>query len=314
MNIAAGLLVYSLAVLLAGPPVLRALTTNGHVPRLGVAAWVTAIASVVAGWLAAVAMLIFEVIGHWHYPQVFVASCLNRLHGVVSGHAGLVSQIMLVAIAAPMTTAAAIGCVQLARTVLRMRARAHDHARAVRLVGHRMDEANVVVVEAAQPAAYCVSGRPSAIVVTSAALAALDERQLAAVVAHERAHLTGHHSLIVTGLRGLAAVFPRLALFSEGLQHVSRLLEMCADDAAVRRHDRRVLLTGLVTLCRAAPAEALAAADLAVLARAERLAAAPGDPAAGQARAALASLVALLAAGPLITVALAASGALMCGM
>jgi len=54
------------------------------------------------------------------------------------------------------------------------------------------------------------------------------------VVAHERAHLTGHHALIVTGLRGLAAVFPRLALFRQGLQHVSRLLEMCADDAAVR--------------------------------------------------------------------------------
>jgi Zn-dependent protease with chaperone function len=303
-----------LAVLLAGPPVLRALTSGGHVPRLGVAAWVTAITSVVASWLAAVAFLVFEVIGHWHYPQVLVASCLNRLHGVISGQTGLASQIMLVAIAAPMSAAAAIGGAQLVRTVLRMRARAHDHARAVRLVGHRTDEANLVVVEAAQPAAYCVSGRPSAIVVTSAALGALDDRQLAAVVAHERAHLAGHHSLIVTGLRGLAAVFPRLALFSEGLQHVSRLLEMCADDAAVRRHDRRVLLSGLVTLCRAAPAEALAAADLAVVARAERLAAAPGDPAAGQARAALASVVALLAAGPLITVALAASGALMCGM
>ena len=106
MNIAVGLLLYSLAVLLAGPPVLRALTTNGHVPRLGVAAWVTAIASVVASWLVAVAFLVFEVIGHWHYPQVFVASCLNRLHGVISGHAGLASQIMLVAIAAPMTAAA----------------------------------------------------------------------------------------------------------------------------------------------------------------------------------------------------------------
>ena len=69
MNIAVGLLVYSLAVLLAGPSVLRALTANGHVPRLGVAAWVTAIASVVASWLAAVAFLIFEVIGHWHYPR-----------------------------------------------------------------------------------------------------------------------------------------------------------------------------------------------------------------------------------------------------
>jgi Zn-dependent protease with chaperone function len=314
VNIAVGLLLYSLAVLLAVPSVLRALTSQGHVPRLGVAAWVTAIASVVASWLAAVAMVIFEVIDHWHYPQLFVASCLNRLHVVISGQAGLASQIMLVGIAAPMTAAAAIGSAQLVRTVVRMRARAHDHARAVRLVGHHTDEGSVVVVDAAQPAAYCVSGRPPAIVVTSAALAALDDRQLAAVVAHERAHLSGHHSLIVTGLRGLAAVAPRLALFTEGLQHVSRLLEMCADDAAARRHGRRALLSGLVTLCRAAPAEALAAADLAVLARAERLAAAPEDPTTARARAALASVVALLAAGPLITAALAASGAFMCGV
>lgn len=314
MNIAVGLLLYSLAVLFAGPPLLRALTSNGHAPRLGVAAWVTAIASVMASWLVAVATVIIEVVGHWHYPEALVASCMNRLHGVISGEAGLASQIMLVAIAAAMTAAATIGSARLARTVLEMRARAHDHARAVRLVGHRAGDGNLVVVDASQPAAYCVAGRPSAIVVTSAALAALDDLQLAAVVAHERAHLTGHHSLIVTGLRGLAAVFPRLALFTEGLQHVSRLLEMCADDVAVRRHDRRALLSGLVTLCRAAPAEALAAADLAVLARAERLAAAPGDPAAAQARAALASVVALLAAGPLITAALFASGALMCGV
>ena len=44
-----------------------------------------------------------------------------------------------------------------------------------------------------EPAAYCVSGRPPAIVVTTAALGALDDRQLDAVVAHERAHLAGHH-------------------------------------------------------------------------------------------------------------------------
>jgi Na+-driven multidrug efflux pump len=73
VNIAVGLLLYSLAVLLAGPPLLRALTSQGHVPRLGVAVWVTAIVSVVASSLAAVAMVIFEVIGHWHYPQLFVA-------------------------------------------------------------------------------------------------------------------------------------------------------------------------------------------------------------------------------------------------
>lgn len=34
MNIGVGLLLYGLAVLFAGPPLLRALTSNGHAPRL----------------------------------------------------------------------------------------------------------------------------------------------------------------------------------------------------------------------------------------------------------------------------------------
>jgi hypothetical protein len=141
----------------------------------------------------------------------------------------------------------------------------------------------------------------------------LDEQQLAAVLAHERAHLTGHHSVAVTVLRGIAAVLPRLSLMTQGAQQVSRLLEMCADDIAARRHGRQTLLSGLMALCRAEPAEALAAADVAVLARAERLAVPPEDPVGARARAALASVVAFMTAGPLIMTALAASGALVCG-
>jgi hypothetical protein len=39
--------------------------------------------------------------------------------------------------------------VRLAKAVLGMRARAHEHAHAVRLVGHRTGEVDVVMVEAA---------------------------------------------------------------------------------------------------------------------------------------------------------------------
>lgn len=40
----------------------------------------------------------------------------------------------------------------------------------------------------------------------------------------------------------------------EGASEVSRLLEMCADDASARRHGSGVLLSGLITMCRATPA------------------------------------------------------------
>jgi Zn-dependent protease with chaperone function/uncharacterized membrane protein len=303
ISVVVGLLVYSTAMLVAAPPLLRALTCSGNAPRLGVVTWLSAIGTVIGSWLATAVMVVIEVITHWTHPRTVAATCLARLQHTISGDAGIAPQITLVVIAAAVTVAAGMTGVRLTRAVLGMRGRAHEHARAVRLVGHRTAQSDVVVVEADKAAAYCVAGRPPAIVVTSAARAALDDRQLAAVLAHERAHLAGHHALIVRALRALAAVFPRLSLITEGTQQVSRLLEMCADDVAARRHSTRALLSGLITLCTAAPAEALGAADLAVLARAERLARPPKESVKAKARIALTSVMAIMAAAPLIAVA-----------
>lgn len=314
MSIAVCLLLYSLAVLVAGPPLLHALTRHGHAPRFGIAAWLTAIGTVVLTWLAVAGIVIVEVAGHWNYPRMLLASCLARLRGVMPDSAGIGPQITLGMIVAVIALMATLAGGRLARAVSRMRARAHEHAEAVRLVGHRAGDPDVVVVQATEPAAYCVSGRPPAIVVTSAALATLDDDELAAVLAHERAHLTGHHSFVITTLRGLATALPKLSLLRDGATQVARLLEMCADDASARRHGRGALLSGLITLCRAVPAEALAVADIAVLARAERLAVPPDDSAIARARAALTSVIAVMVAAPVMTAVLAASGAVMCGM
>ena len=316
MSIAVCLSLYTLAVLVGGPPVLRALTRYGHAPRFGVAAWLAAIGTVVSVWLAVAVIVAVEMTRQWDYPRVLATSCLVHLRGVVtvaSDSVGVTPRLTLGVLVSVAALLALLAGGRLTRTLSAMRARAQAHAEAVRLVGRRTDDSDVVVVEATEPAAYCVSGRPSVIVVTSAAVSALDGRELAAVLAHERAHLAGRHSLAVTTLRGLAAVFPKLTLMREGASQVPRLLEMCADDASARRHGRAPLLSGLIALCRAAPAGALAAADVAVLARVERLAAPPAEPAIARARAALTSVVAVIVAGPFLTVTLAAAGLLMCG-
>lgn len=236
MSVAACLAVYGFTVAVVSPHVLRRLTQNAHVPRLGVAAWLTAIGSVLTSWLTAAVMFVVDVTNHWKQRGHILASCLAWLDDAFAGDAGFVPQLALLAVATAAAAAAGVMCVRLVRTLARVRARSHNHAQSVRLVGHRTRDEDVVIVDATKPAAYCVSGRPPAIVVTSAALAILDDGQLDAVLAHERAHLAGHHPLIVAALRSLAVVFPRLALMTEGAAEVSRLLEMCADDAAVRRH------------------------------------------------------------------------------
>ena len=110
-----------------------------------------------------------------------------------------------------------------------------------------------------------------------------------------------------------ATVLPRFPLMTQGAAEVSRLLEMCADDAATRRYGHRALLSGLLNLAGVAPAPALGAADVAVLTRIERLIGPPALHTRARAWAALAPIVAVLAAGPAITIAPAGAGLLMCG-
>ena len=315
MIIAACLLLYCLLVLVAGPPLLSRLTQGGQAPRLGVAAWITAISSVLISTAAAVVVVGAQIVAHWDHRQYLLASCVAQLRVIATGQAGPLPQIALLGLGFAAAVAIGATALRLARTFAGMHRRSRDHAEAVHLVGRRTSAPDVRVLDADQPAAYCVAGRRSAIVVTSAAIATLDKQQLDAVLAHERAHLAGHHPHLVATLRGLASAFPRLALMTQGNKHVSRLLEMCADDVAARRHGREALLNGLLAMSGAVPAGALGAADVAVLERAQRLSGSSTDQFIQVGRAAaLTSTMLAITAGPLTIAALAASGALMCGM
>jgi len=313
VTIAACLLLYSLALLVGGPPILRRLTSLGHTPLLGVAAWLTAMASVLVSWVVATTSAIVDVAHHRVHPGAAIAACLTTLRGLAAGNAGTALQIGLFAVISVGAAAIAASAWRLLRTLVRMRSRTYRHARAVHVVGRRVDGLDAVVIDSAEPAAYCVPGRPHAVVVTSAALAALSERELAAILAHERAHIRGRHPQIVAVVRGLAATFPKLSLMAQGAQHISRLLEMHADDAAAEQHGRASLLGGLLALTGSMPVTsgALGATGVAVLARAERLAAVT-DVRPGR-TALTAAAIAFAAGGPLATIVLAVAGVLSCG-
>jgi Zn-dependent protease with chaperone function len=188
--------------------------------------------------------------------------------------------------------------------VQRAQARARAHGQAARIAGHAMPPA--VVLDAPQPAAYCVPGRPATIVLTTAALAILDADQLTAVLAHERAHLAGRHHLLTGLTRGLAAVFPAVPLFTRGPLEVARLAELRADDAAARRSGRRTLVAALLAMGTGAavPAAALAATGGATAARVQRLLDPPGRTARGAV--ALMTVTLVLAAASAVIPVLAA--------
>ncbi|MFI5615456.1 M56 family metallopeptidase [Amycolatopsis sp. NPDC051903] len=316
MSVAACLVFYSFAVAVLAPRLLVRLAHTGIAPRLGVAAWLAAIGIVVGSWATAAAFLAAELVRDWAQPrQTVLSTCIAQLRAVAAGRYGTAVQIGLLVLAGFAALGVAVLLGRLGRSLLRARASTHEHARMARLAGAHDAALGAVVLDVPERAAYCVAGRPHTIVVTRGALAALDDRHLDAVLAHERAHLSGRHHLLLALTRGLAAILPRIELFTSGSAEVARLLEMCADDAAARAHGRRTVLQALVALAGAAPvpAGALGASGVGVLARAERLAAPADLSRRVRVRLLLGATAAVVTAGPVLAGGLAAAGLALCG-
>jgi Zn-dependent protease with chaperone function len=120
-----------------------------------------------------------------------------------------------------------------------------------------------LVVDYPAAAAYCVPGLRSAIVISAGALDLLDQAELKAVLAHERAHLRARHDLVLLPFSALLRAFGWSALALEANSQVALLVEMMADDRARRRLPARELATALLRVGASggrAPSGALAVA------------------------------------------------------
>jgi Zn-dependent protease with chaperone function len=155
------------------------------------------------------------------------------------------------------------------------RAQRQRHRLLLGLVGRRHEQLDAVVVDHGSAAAYCIPGRDSRVVLTTAAVTALDEAEVGAVLAHEHAHLRGRHHLALAVGRILRRAFPWVPAFRWAHDEVARLVELIADDAAARQCDSRVLAGALVVLATDSrsevPATAFAAGGPAVAVRVARL-------------------------------------------
>jgi Zn-dependent protease with chaperone function len=150
------------------------------------------------------------------------------------------------------------------------------------------------LLEHPAPVAFCIPGARPLLVLSSGMVAELDDAQLAAVVAHERAHLAEHHHLYLLPFVAWEAALPVLPAAARAHAAVRELVEMRADDRALgslRGPDpRRTLAQAIVVAAGAAggevPSGALSVAGSAVAARVVRLVSPPAPlPAAARAAA-----------------------------
>jgi Zn-dependent protease with chaperone function len=124
-----------------------------------------------------------------------------------------------------------------------------------------------LVVDYPTAAAYCLPGLRSQIVVSVGALDLLRPAELAAVLAHERAHLRERHDLVVLPFTALRSAFSWSRVCADAHQSVALLIEMMADDRALRVRSAHALAAALARFgtagCGDAPAGALAASGAA---------------------------------------------------
>ncbi|MFP8959012.1 M56 family metallopeptidase [Streptomyces nanhaiensis] len=188
------------------------------------------------------------------------------------------------------------------RTVWRTRRAQRRHLDMLAMVGRPSPEHDAVVVDHETPAVYCLPGRFRRVVVTRGALRVLSREQFHAVLAHERAHIIGRHHLCHAATEAFERAFPKLPLARHAREQTALLLEMAADDRALRSHSRETLAAALCEVAAGqAPRAALGAGGPSAAIRLHRLL----TPKAAPHRAIRLGIVGGCLAGPLLPLLIA---------
>lgn len=158
----------------------------------------------------------------------------------------------------------------------RMARHRQRHRQVVDLVGMPCErDRRATVLDHPGVAAYCLPGMRSRVVLTAGTVDLLEDDELDAVLAHERAHVAERHDLVVLPFAAWYAALPWLPGIRMSVPAVQRLVEMVADDRACVGRDRFVVAAALARVgsvrADAAPEGALAVTDTAVLDRVRRL-------------------------------------------
>src|SRR6266540_942042 len=196
------LLLVAAAVATVAPRVLARAGWGYRSPRLGIAAWYAVLAAVTS----AVAAAVVSLAAPWRRGEF---GLVGRVAAAVILLAGVALVGRLVVCGVRLARAGAV--------------RRREHLHVLALAGRRSAELGATVVECAEPAAYMLAGRDRRVVVTTGAVDALSAGELAAVLAHERAHAAGRHDLLLAGVRLLRAAFPHVVLFAVARAPLGRL-------------------------------------------------------------------------------------------
>jgi Zn-dependent protease with chaperone function len=267
-----------LAVLLVGPiPALLARATWPlRAPRASMVLWqAVALAAVLSAFSAGIAIA----------TRLLMPGPDGRPTASIIGAAGRLGWPLWTAYIAVFALTVLVGArllIAVVQVVIANRRRRAHHRMVVDLVGVGHDVAlaerctrtrDLRILHVPQPLAYCLPGVRSRVVVSEGTLTTLADDEVAAILTHERAHLRARHDLVLEAFTAVHAAFPRLVRSASALGAVRLLVELLADDAAVRAAGRAPLARALVACASGrTPSGALAAGGTSTVLRVRRLA------------------------------------------
>ncbi|WP_110590254.1 M56 family metallopeptidase [Microbacterium suaedae] len=108
-----------------------------------------------------------------------------------------------------------------------------------------------LVLDDQAPVAYCLPrGIGSVTVLSKGLFEALDEDELAAVIAHERAHVEQRHEVLLVAFKAWRAALPWFPIAARAESEVEALVELLADDQARRTQPDDVLARAILQVGR----------------------------------------------------------------
>lgn len=269
MTTVAALAGYAVLVAAAVPPLLSRARWAHRAPVLAVAAWQALMTTFVVATTLAVYHL--AIAGqHAHDGFVGLLTACGLITGAPARGAAPTQADVLALVAPAVIVLLPLGW--FARCAWRAQRARRRHLDLLTLVGEPAPEYGATVVDHDTPAVYCLPGRSRRVVVTRGALDALSEEQLRAVLEHERAHIHGRHDLLHLWADAFSRAFPGLPLARHAKEQTALLVEMIADDRALRLHRREALATAMYEVAAGqVPQVALGAGGTGALIRLRRV-------------------------------------------
>ncbi|MEV8182414.1 M56 family metallopeptidase [Specibacter sp. NPDC078692] len=131
------------------------------------------------------------------------------------------------------------------------------------------DRPHTLVINHQAPVAYCLPGGSRSVTVLSEGLLELlSPDELRAVLLHEQTHLAQRHHLLLWAFAAWRSALPWLPTSKLAQQSVSSLIEIMADDVALRSVDKPTLVTAIALVASGSaqvPADTLMADNAALI-------------------------------------------------